>query len=66
MSKKYTLNRADLESLGRGLLITLAGAALTFLADNIGKVDFGEATPFVVAVFALLVNTARKFLAGSK
>ena len=64
MSKKYTLNRTDLESLGRGLLITLAGAALTFIAEQLPNVDFGIYTPYVVPVFALLVNVGRKFLAG--
>jgi len=63
-SKKFTLNKNDLKSLFVGLLITLAGAALTFLAENLGDVDFGVYTPFVVPVLALLINTGRKFLLG--
>lgn len=63
-SKRFTLNKADLISLGKGLLITLAGAALTYLSENVAKMDFGEMTPLVVALFALVVNFCRKFLAG--
>lgn len=65
-SKKYSLNKADVISLTKGLLITLAGATLTYLSTVITKVDFGANTPFVVAMFSLLVNTARKFLAGQE
>ena len=61
-SKKYQLNRKDLKSLGIGFLIVLAGAVLTFVSDNVGQVDFGAYSPFVVAVAALLVNVGRKFL----
>lgn len=63
-SKKYTLNTNDLKSLGVGLLVTLAGAILTFLADNLGNVEFGEYTPFIVPVAALAINTLRKLLLG--
>lgn len=64
MSKKYQLNKKDLKSLAIGFLIVLAGSALTFVSENVGQIDFGVYTPFVVAVAALLVNVGRKFLAG--
>lgn len=63
-SKQFTLNEKDLRSLGRGLLITLAGAVLTWVSVNIGKVDFGTYTPFIVPVVALLVNSGLKFVDG--
>ena len=63
-SDKYSLNLVDLKSIGRGLLITLGGAALTYLAENVGKVNFGTMTPVVVALLAALINTARKWLQG--
>ena len=63
-SKKYTLNTGDLKSLWRGLLITLAGALLTFLAESIPNVDFGQWTPFVVSFSAVLINTVKKWLEG--
>ena len=63
-SAKYTLNMGDLRSLWIGLLITLGGAILTYAADNLTNIDFGVYTPFVVPVAALMINTARKALAG--
>ena len=63
-SKRFSLNRNDLESLLKGLLITSAGAGLTYLAQWTSGTDFGEATPLVVAVGAFLVNFLRKFLNG--
>lgn len=61
-SEKYTLIKEDIKSLGIGLLITLAGAALTYLSEWVAKADFGEYGPIVVALWAFLVNFVRKFL----
>ena len=64
-SKKFSLNQADLESIGKGLLIALAGATLTYITEVIGKVSFGPIwTPLVVAFWSVLVNILRKYLAG--
>jgi hypothetical protein len=63
---KYSLNKYDLKSLGIGLGITLAGAALTFLSEYVSKADFGSYSPMVVAVFALLVNIVRKYLSETE
>jgi hypothetical protein len=64
MSPKFTLNAEDLTKIGRGLLIALAGAVLTYLASIIGNVDFGPYTPVVVAVGSTLINAGLKFLQG--
>jgi hypothetical protein len=63
-SKRFTLNKEDLSSLFRGLVITMLGAGLTYLTEAVAKVDFGVYTPLVVPAFALLVNFVRKFVAG--
>ncbi len=65
-SKRYTLNKADLESLTKGLLITMAGAGLTYLTEYLSKQDFGDLTPVVMTGMAFLVNFVRKFMSGSK
>ena len=64
MSKKYTLNKEDLKSIGKGLLIACGGAALTYLTDAISAIDFGIYTPAVVAFWSVVVNIVRKWLAG--
>lgn len=63
-STKYSLNLADLHSLVRGLLITLAGALLVWLLKVLPNIDFGSYTPFVVPLAAFLVNTCLKYIDG--
>lgn len=63
-SKKYSLNKKDLESILVGLSVALAGAALTYVSETVGKIDFGSYTPIVVALCSVFVNTARKYIAG--
>ena len=46
----------------KGLLIASAGAALTYLAQEIPNIDFGVYTPVAVAGFSALVNAAKVFL----
>ena len=65
MSPQFTLNKTDLAKIGKGLVIALAGAALTYLASTIGQVDFGPYTPLVVAVGSTLINAGLKFLQGA-
>ena len=38
-SKRFSLNKQDLISIAKGLGITLAGAALTYLSEAIVKID---------------------------
>ena len=64
MSKKYSLNKEDLMKIGVGALVALAGALLTYVSDVITEIDFGDMTPFVVALASILVNVGRKFLQG--
>lgn len=63
-SKKYTLNHEDGKKLWKGLLVAVGGALITYVAQIVGEIDFGTWTPAVVAVSSVLVNAARKFLAG--
>lgn len=64
MSKKYQFNKQDLIKIGKGALIALGGAILTYAASIVGNIDFGAATPIVVALAGILINAGRMFLAG--
>lgn len=64
MSKKYTFNQEDLIKIGVGAIVALLGALLTYAAQVVGQVDFGSYTPVVVALSAILINAARKFVEG--
>lgn len=63
-SKKYSLNKEDGKKLLKGLLVACGGAILTYIAQTVSEVDFGSWTPVIVALSSVLVNAARKFLAG--
>ena len=63
-SIKYTLNTTDLKKIGTGAMVATIGALLTYLTQVITQIDFGQWTPIVVAVYGVLANIVRKFLAG--
>jgi len=60
---KFSLDRTDLVKLGKGLLIAVAGAALTYCSEWIAGADFGSWTPMVVTVWSVVVNVVRKWIA---
>jgi hypothetical protein len=61
---KMALNSDDIKALLRGLAITMVAAGLTYLSENLGKIDFGQYTPLVVAILAFAVNIVRKLFDG--
>lgn len=65
-SKKYKLNKEDASKVGKGALIAVGGALVTFVAEVVTQIDFGEWTPLVVAGASIGINLARKYLQGLK
>jgi hypothetical protein len=65
-SPQYGFISKDFKSLAIGLGITLAGAALTYLTEYVTKTDFGQWTPIIVTVWALIVNTVKKYISESQ
>ena len=61
-SAQYQLNAIDLKKIGIGALIAMGGAGITYLAQIVPSVNFGVWSPVVAALFAILLNAARKFL----
>lgn len=70
--KAYTITKNDLISIGKGLLIAVGGAALTYLNSVILKTDFSvhygativNYTPIVYVFWSSVVNVGRKYLDG--
>lgn len=62
-SKRYSLNKADFASIGRGLLVALLGAFVTYAQTTVADIDFGAYTPLAVAINSVIVNAIRKFMA---
>jgi hypothetical protein len=63
-SNSFSLNREDLKSAGRGLVIALLGALITYLQSV--QIDFGEYTALVVAVNSILVNIIRLYIQNNQ
>jgi hypothetical protein len=66
MSQRYSLNKEDLKKIGIGALMAIAGALLTYVTETISQVDFKEYTPLVVAIWSIIANVARKYIAESE
>jgi|LakMenE01Jun11ns_1017448.scaffolds.fasta_scaffold9940899_2 hypothetical protein len=62
MSKRFTLNREDLKKIGKGAIIAVLGALLTYLSKEITNMDFGEYTAVVMAFWSVFTNIAWKYL----
>jgi hypothetical protein len=65
-SPQFTLTQDDFKSIGRGALIAVGGALITYLLQVIPNLHMGEWTPVIVAVSAILLNAAKKYLDGPK
>lgn len=61
-SKAWSMDKEDWKKIGLGALVAIGGAALTWLSEVVGKVDFGGWTPVVVALASVLVNVGRKWI----
>lgn len=65
-SKPLTLKEHDWKKIGKGLLIAIGGAGLTYLQDILLTIDFGEWTPIVVALNSVLINIIRKWIIDTR
>jgi len=63
-SPKYQLNSQDMKKLFIGAGIAIGGALLTYIAEAIPGIEFGDFTPIIVALAGIFINAARKWLAG--
>lgn len=56
-SKGYAIDMNDLISVGKNALLVGVAAVLTYVGENITKVDLGSMSALVVPVVVVLVNT---------
>jgi hypothetical protein len=61
-STRFQFTKEDLFSVGKGLLIAVAGAILTYLTEFITQLDLGVYTPIIVATWSVMVNVIRKYI----
>jgi len=65
-SPSGTIDIKGLKKIGKGALIAGGAVVLTYLAENLGSVDFGNYTALVVGVASILINFLRKLLVNYK
>lgn len=58
------MNKEDWRKVAVGAMVAAAGAVVTYLLNQLGNMDFGANTPFVVALVSVVLNAARKWLSG--
>lgn len=56
-SKSFALDANDLISVGKNALLVGVAAVLTYVGENITKIDLGTASALIVPVVVVLVNT---------
>lgn len=66
MQQAFSFDKTTLIKIGKGFLIAIGGAALTYFAEFIANTDFGVYTAAVVAIASILINAGKEFIAGKK
>lgn len=56
-SKSFALDANDLISVGKNALLVGVAAVLTYVGENITKIDLGTTSALIVPVVVVLVNT---------
>ena len=59
---KFSIDKLGWIKIGKGALVAIIGALLTYVAQTAGNLNFGEFTPIVVALMSILVNAGRKWI----
>ena len=62
-SQRYSLNAEDGKRILIGAGVAIGGALLTYGSEVVTQIDFGSWTPVVVAIWSVIVNVGRKWIA---
>jgi hypothetical protein len=60
-SGPFALNSTDLISVGKNALLVGLAAVLTYVGENLAKVDLGNMSALIVPVVAVVINTIVKW-----
>lgn len=61
-SSAFALNTTDLIAVGKNALLVGLAAVLTYVGENITKVDLGNMSALVVPVVVVAINTVVKWV----
>jgi hypothetical protein len=60
-SQAFSLNTTDLISVGKNAALVGLAALLTYLGENLTKLDLGSMTALIVPVTVVVINTVVKW-----
>jgi hypothetical protein len=63
-STQFSLNAFDWKKVATGAGIAVAGALLTYVTQVVASLEPGPWTPVIVAVWSVVVNIVKKWIAG--
>ena len=64
MQTAFSFDKATMVKIGKGILIAVGGAAVTYFAQYVSNTNFGVYTPLVVAGSAIIINAIKEYIAG--
>lgn len=65
MQTANSFDPVTVQKIGRGALIAGFGAVAVYLLQSVAGMDFGSATPIVVAIASIALNALKEYLAGN-
>jgi hypothetical protein len=61
-SKSLSFDKNDLTAVLTNALIVGAAAAITFIGENLAKLDLGQSTALIIPIVAVVLNTVSRWL----
>lgn len=65
-SSAFTIDVDDIIKVAKGAVLVGSSAALTYVAQNLGNVDFGVYGPVMVPVFSVVLDTVIKWVKNNQ
>jgi hypothetical protein len=60
-SKAFALNTTDLIAVGKNALLVGLAAVLTYVGENLTKIDLGSMSALIVPVVVVVINSVVKW-----
>ena len=60
-SKAFSMDMNDIMSVGKNAMLVGLAAVLTYVGENIMKIDLGSASALIVPVVVVVLNSAIKW-----
>ena len=64
VQESFAFDSVTLKKIGRGAIIAGLGAFAVYGLEAVMTMDFGEATPMIVALASILLNAVKDFVKG--